>query len=159
MTSNLGAFSSKYHGLGDGRLTIAGIAAKFRSAIIFLASILDDALLHFTHVNKDGAPFCGPYREARHARGISRVHFRRCGFVGSVLRSSLHGPASPQPDLTRTAKFKTASTRQQPDTGEGQPLRCLSFAGEAKSSYEAKTSAGEAETSYSAAIRAAVAGL
>jgi hypothetical protein len=25
------------------------------SAIIFLASILDDTLLHFTHVNKDGA--------------------------------------------------------------------------------------------------------
>src|SRR6202035_1809939 len=112
MTSNLGAFSSKYHGLGDGRLTIAGIAAKFRSAIIFLASILDDALLHFIHVNKDGAPFCGPYREARHARGISRVHFRRCGFVGSVLRSSLHGPASPQPDLARTAKLEE-STRQQ----------------------------------------------
>jgi hypothetical protein len=59
MTSNLGTFSSKYHGLGDGRLTIAGIwncRGSSRSAIIFLASILDDALLHFTHVNKDGAP-------------------------------------------------------------------------------------------------------
>ena len=59
--------------------------------------------------------FCGPYREARHARGIGRVHFRRCGFVGSVLRSSLHGPASPQPDLARTAKVSKFET----NTGEG----------------------------------------
>jgi hypothetical protein len=28
MTSNLGRFVSKYHGLGDGRLTIAGIGGK-----------------------------------------------------------------------------------------------------------------------------------
>jgi hypothetical protein len=54
--------------------------------------------------------FCGRYREARHARGIGRVHFRRCGFVGSVLRSSLLGPASPQPDLARTATFNSASS-------------------------------------------------
>src|SRR5229473_1999657 len=60
--------------------------------------------------------FCGPYREARHARGIGCVHFRRCGFVGSVLRSSLQGPASPQPDLARTARLKQ---QVQDNTGEG----------------------------------------
>ena len=50
------------------------------------------------HLRQQGwSTFCGPYREARHARGIGRVHFRRCGFVGSVLRSPLHGPASPNP--------------------------------------------------------------
>jgi hypothetical protein len=32
MTSNLGSFITKYHGLGDGRLTIAGIAVEIVAA-------------------------------------------------------------------------------------------------------------------------------
>jgi hypothetical protein len=56
MTSNLGSFIAKYHGLGEGLLTIAGSLRKLPRRKIFLASILDDALLDFTYVNKDGAP-------------------------------------------------------------------------------------------------------
>jgi hypothetical protein len=32
MTSNLGRFIAKYHGLGDGQLTIAGIAVEIAAA-------------------------------------------------------------------------------------------------------------------------------
>jgi hypothetical protein len=57
MTSKLESFISKNHGLAEGRLTIAGIALRIAAAHKhFPASILDDALLDFAHVNKDGAP-------------------------------------------------------------------------------------------------------
>jgi len=55
MTSKLGTFISKYHGLADGHPTIAGIPLEVAAAL-FLTSIRDDALLDLTYVNQDGAP-------------------------------------------------------------------------------------------------------
>jgi hypothetical protein len=52
MTSNLGRFSSKNHGLGEGRPGTAEIAGEIAAAQkLFLASIRDDASLHFSYVN------------------------------------------------------------------------------------------------------------
>jgi hypothetical protein len=57
MTSKLGRFASKYHGLGDGHRTIAGIPVEIAALQkILLTSIPGDTLLDFAYVNKDGAP-------------------------------------------------------------------------------------------------------
>ena len=57
MTSKLGSFIPRYHGLGDGGPARCWIRRKScGSAKIFPASILNDALLHLSHFNKDGAP-------------------------------------------------------------------------------------------------------
>jgi hypothetical protein len=55
MTGNLGSFISKYHEVANKCRSIEK-GANCGSAKIFLVSIPADALLHFDHFNKDGAP-------------------------------------------------------------------------------------------------------
>jgi hypothetical protein len=53
MTSNLGRFSSKYHGLGDGRLAIAGSAAEVAAVQkLFLLQFL--TILCYTSLTSTG---------------------------------------------------------------------------------------------------------
>ena len=56
MTSKLGRFISKNHGLGDRSDHYWIRCENCGGAKIFLSSILDDALLDLSYVNKDGAP-------------------------------------------------------------------------------------------------------